>query len=74
MLTDKITKRLSLIQENYRLLEEKLNLNMEDFLQNPDNYLTTERLLHLISEAILINKQFRISFLTHLNYVLEGSS
>lgn len=53
MITDKITKRLSVIQENYRLLEIKLDLDKEAFLQNPDNYLTTERLLHLISEAMI---------------------
>ena len=53
MISDKIVKRISLIQEYYQILEKKLNLSKEEFLKNPDNYLTTERLLHLISESMI---------------------
>lgn len=53
MIPDKIVKRISLIQEYYQILEKKLNLSKEEFLKNPDNYLTTERLLHLISESMI---------------------
>lgn len=53
MIPDKIVKRISLIQEYYQILGKKLNLSKNEFLKNPDNYLTTERLLHLISESMI---------------------
>ncbi len=53
MIPDKIVKRLILVQEYYQLLEKKLLLPKEEFLKNPDNYLSAERLLQLISEAMI---------------------
>jgi len=53
MIPDKIVKRLILVQEYYQLLEKKLLIPKEEFLKNPDNYLSAERLLQLISEAMI---------------------
>ncbi len=46
-------KRLTIIQNYNRILTQKLALPQEEFLSNADHYLTTERVLHLISEAMI---------------------
>jgi uncharacterized protein YutE (UPF0331/DUF86 family) len=50
---DKVLKRLTTIQSYYRILEQKLALSKEEFLSNADNYLAAERVLQLISEAMI---------------------